>query len=513
MASRSPADHPSVPAHAVPRWGWLPVPPEKPPQPEGPLAKSAREIREILEAVDLTRCAWSAAELVGCDHKTVARYVALRDAGADPTAPPRRPSQIDPFLAKVEELIDRSQGKIRADVVHDRLAAMGYGGSPRSTRRAVAELKQAWRNGHGRRYRPWVPEPGMWLQFDWGDGPTIGQRPTSLFCAWLAWSRYRVVIPTWDQTLPTLVACLDQTLRRIGGAPTYLLTDNAKTVTTDHVAGIPIRHPEMVAVGRHYGCKVESCVAYDPQSKGGVEATVKLAKADLVPTSANLLPAYASFTELADACERFCEQVNNREHRESRAVPMLRLARERELLHVLPTEPHTLALGEERLVKKDQTISWGGCGIPPRRAGAARWCGAAPRAPSWWWSAAASWAWRRSAGTGCPPRAPPASWMSTIPTTQVAGTCTHPSLGRAPLRRSRSSRSGRAPTAGWWRPPRPAPAGSAARWPRQSSWPRRWVPSGSTRPLGWPRSPAASTSTTCPRSATTWPPPRRQPTW
>jgi transposase len=279
---------------------------------------------EILEAFDLTRCAWSAAELVGCDHKTVARYVTLRDAGADPTAPPRRPREVDPFLAKVEELVDRSQGKIRADVVHDRLAAMGYDGSPRSTRRAVAELKAAWRAGHGRRYRPWIPEPGMWLQFDWGDGPKIAGRPTSLFCAWLAWSRYRVVIPCWDQTLGTLVACLDQTLRRLGGAPTYLLTDNAKTVTTEHVAGVPIRHPEMVAVGRHYGCKVESCVAYDPESKGGVEATVRVAKADLVPTTANLLAAYASFAELAGACEQFLERVNAREHRETRTVPMVR---------------------------------------------------------------------------------------------------------------------------------------------------------------------------------------------
>lgn len=252
---------------------------------------------------------------------------------------------------------------------------MGYCGSSRSTRRVVAELKAAWKAGHGRRYRPWVPEPGMWLQFDWGEGPTVADRRTSLFCAWLAWSRYRVVIPTWDQTLGTLVACLDQTLRRIGGAPTYLLSDNAKNVTTDHVAGIPIRHPEMVAVGRHYGCKVETCVAYDPESKGGVEATVKLAKADLVPTSANLLPTYATFAELHIACERLVERVNGREHRETRAVPLVRLAAERAHLHVLPAEPHTLALGEDRLVKKDQTISWGGVrySTPPGWRGQVVW--------------------------------------------------------------------------------------------------------------------------------------------
>lgn len=331
---------------------------------------------EILEAFDLTRCAWSAAQLVGCDPKTVTAYVAVRDAGADPLVHPRRPREIDPFLAKIEELVDRSAGKIRADVVHDRLVAMGFAGSDRTTRRIVAELKAAWRAGHGRRYRPWVPEPGMWLQFDWGDGPRIGQRRTSLFCAWLAWSRYRVVIPTWDQTLPTLVWCLDQTLRRLGGAPTYLLSDNAKTVTVEHVAGIPVRHPEMVAVGRHYGCKVETCAAYDPESKGGVEATVKLAKADLVPTSANLLDDYPSFTELVWACERFCEQVNAREHRETRQAPVVRLAVERAHLHVLPATPHTLALGEDRLVKKDQTLSWGGVrySTPPGWRGQQVWC-------------------------------------------------------------------------------------------------------------------------------------------
>jgi hypothetical protein len=71
-----------------------------------------------------------------------------------------------------------------------------------------------------------------------------------------------------------------------------VLTDNAKTVTVEHIAGIPDRHPQMVAAGRHYGCQVVSCVPYDPESKGGAEATVRIAKADLVPTVANLLPAY-----------------------------------------------------------------------------------------------------------------------------------------------------------------------------------------------------------------------------
>src|SRR5215472_4385238 len=97
---------------------------------------------EILESYDATRCAHSAAQLAGCDAKTVRRYVALRDAGGG-----------DPLLArtaarpKLEELVDTSKAKIRADKVHERLLAMGFTGTERTTRRAVREAKIAWRAG------------------------------------------------------------------------------------------------------------------------------------------------------------------------------------------------------------------------------------------------------------------------------------------------------------------------------------------------------------------------------
>ncbi|HEV3291353.1 MAG TPA: IS21 family transposase [Streptosporangiaceae bacterium] len=340
------------------------------------MTKSGREIMEILEAFDLTGCAHSAAQLAGTDRKTVARYVALRDAGADPAARERRSRSIDGFLAKVEELVDRSSGRIRADVVHRKLTAMGYGGSERTTRRAVAEAKASWRAGHRRTYRPWIPEPGMWLQWDWGEGPRIAGRRTQLFCCWVAWSRFRVVLPAWDQGLGSLTACLDRALRIIGGAPAYLLTDNAKTVTVEHVAGIPVRHPDMVALGRHYGCTVATCRPFDPESKGGTEATVKIAKADLVPAGANLREEYASFGELEAACREFCDRVNGRVHRESAAVPGQRLTAERAHLHPLPAEPYVLALGQERLVSDDQTIRFASVrySTPPGHAGGRVWC-------------------------------------------------------------------------------------------------------------------------------------------
>lgn len=309
------------------------------------MKKSDREIMEILEAFDATKSAHSAAGLAGVDAKTVRRDVAARDAGAPVTGPGRRPRMLDGLLPKIEEWVERSSGKVRANVVHERLAAQGFTGTVRTTRRTVARVKAAWRAGHRRTYRPWITEPGPWLQFDWGEGPRVpgpdgSPRRTWLFCAWLAWSRFRVVIPVWDQTLPTLITCLDATLHRLGGVPTYVLTDNPRTVSIDHVAGVPVRHPQIVEVGRHYGMQVHTCVPFDPESKGGTEATVKIAKADLVPTDANLRADYASFAELEAACETFTNKVNTRVHRESTRVPAEAPAEERARLHVLPAAPH-----------------------------------------------------------------------------------------------------------------------------------------------------------------------------
>jgi transposase len=314
------------------------------------------DVVEILEAYDLLGSYRGAADAIGCDHHTVRRYVRLRAAGNPPAERAVRSKPIDAFLPKIEELVERSSGKVRADVVHERLVAMGFDGGERTTRRAVAAAKVSYRAGHRRVFRPWTPEPGLWLQWDYGHGPVIRGRQTQLWCAWLSWSRFRVVLPIFDKTLPTVIGCLDATLRRLGGVPTFALTDNEKTVTSEHIARIAVRHPEIVEVGRHYGLTIRTCVPADPQSKGGSEATVRIAKADLVPTQANLRGEYRTFAELETACRQFCEQVNARVHRETRRAPAEALAAEVQRLHPLPGQAYTSVFGQTRRVNWDGTV-------------------------------------------------------------------------------------------------------------------------------------------------------------
>src|SRR5579863_8831636 len=75
-----------------------------------PTVKRPEEVMEILEAFDLAGSFRQAAALVGCDHKTVAHWVAVREAtgGAPPERARHRRPVADPVAAKIEELVDRS---------------------------------------------------------------------------------------------------------------------------------------------------------------------------------------------------------------------------------------------------------------------------------------------------------------------------------------------------------------------------------------------------------------------
>ncbi len=100
-----------------------------------------------------------------------------------------------------------------------------------------------------------------------------------------------------------------------------------------------------------------------------------VAKADLVPTQANLAEEYHSHEELAAACAEFCAKVNHRVHSVTRAVPAERLEVERASLHQVPGEPYREAFGLSRGVSWSATVSWHGArySVPARLSGEKVW--------------------------------------------------------------------------------------------------------------------------------------------
>src|SRR5438132_6632985 len=155
---------------------------------------------EIVNAYALVGSYRGAAALCGTTHKTVKRVVTRRDVAQ------RQPREMVRNTAVVDALIvDRvraSDGRISAKRLLPIVEAAGYTGSARNFRRAVAEAKASWKQQR-RTYRPWVPVPGEHLVIDWAEDE--GQ---SIFCAVLAWSRYRFVRFGPDQTRATTLALL-----------------------------------------------------------------------------------------------------------------------------------------------------------------------------------------------------------------------------------------------------------------------------------------------------------------
>jgi len=126
-----------------------------------------------------------AAEICGVTHKTVKRVVesALREE-PDPVVA----HNYDTVADLVVERVERTKGRISAKRLLPVAVAAGYTGSARNFRRLVAEEKAAFAAEHHRGRRPAIWAPGDYLVFDWGE---IG--PLYVFCAVMAWSRWRFV--------------------------------------------------------------------------------------------------------------------------------------------------------------------------------------------------------------------------------------------------------------------------------------------------------------------------------
>jgi hypothetical protein len=172
-----------------------------------------------------------------------------------------------------------------------------------------------------------------------------------VFCAVLAWSRFRFVRFARDETAATTMALLAECFETLGGTPTKVLADRMACLKGGVVANVVIPTPDYVRFATHYRFNPDFCHAHDPESKGIVEHVVGYAKRDL--------PRPAGDTGLAawnEAAKAWCVEVNTAQHAEICAVPAERLDVERPLLAALPSLRPRIGHVEVRKVDKLSTI-------------------------------------------------------------------------------------------------------------------------------------------------------------
>jgi hypothetical protein len=159
-----------------------------------------------------------------------------------------------------------------------------------------------------------------------------------------------------DQSLPNVIGALHTCFEMTGGVPHYVLTDNAKTAATAHIANVAVLNTKMVKFASAYGFVLQTCIPYDPASKGGVERAVRVAKEHLCPTNVNLVANYESIAQLKDAINAFNIEINAKVHSGTGKVPALVLPEEVTVFSALPKNPYVAAYGVMRRVEANMGI-------------------------------------------------------------------------------------------------------------------------------------------------------------
>jgi transposase len=305
---------------------------------------------DIVTAFEQVGTYRGAAGLCGTTHKTVKRVIEANRAGV-PVSAPRRAGRrnTDVVRAVIDDKVKATDGRISAKRLLPIAQAAGYEGSARNFRRAVADAKGRWRRSR-RVFRPWMPTPGEHLVIDWAT-----EGGWQVFCAVLAWSRWRFVRVARDQKATTTMGLLAECFESLGGTSKVVLADRMGCLKGGVVANVVVPTAEFVRFATHYGFRPDFCEAADPESKGVVEALCRYAQEDLIVPA----DAWSSEAEANDACRAWCVEVNARKHSTIAAVPDDRLVEERNLLRPLPSLRPPLRRGERRRVDKLATVRIG----------------------------------------------------------------------------------------------------------------------------------------------------------
>ena len=179
--------------------------------------------------------------------KTVRRVIARHEPGGGAPVRVPRVRNYDVVAALVAERVRKTAGRISAKRLLPAARAAGYGGSPRNFRRVVAAAKRAWREDHHRGRRPAVWSPGEHLVIDWG-----AEGGLHVFCAVLAWCRFRFVRFAADERAETTLAMLAECLEVLGGVPGKVLADRMGCLKGGVVANVVVPAPAYVRFAAHY---------------------------------------------------------------------------------------------------------------------------------------------------------------------------------------------------------------------------------------------------------------------
>jgi transposase len=284
------------------------------------------EIRRMKEVEGLS--IREIAKRTGHDRNTVRR--ALRRAGPPRYERPPRPSKLDPFRDEIHRLL-QADPRIPGKRIRELIEALGYEGGKTILDDYVREVRPLYERR--RTYQRTIYRPGELLQFDLfeprqeipvGHGQV---RRGYVVTAELGYSRALagalVFSKEWEDVAFGMARCL----ARLGALPETLVWDREGAI---HAGG---GRPTDAFAGFCGQLRVGWLIleARDPEAKGALERSHRFMRTNFEPGR-----SFANELDYQLQLDGWCEKVNARVHRTTRAVVAQRLAEERERMRSLP---------------------------------------------------------------------------------------------------------------------------------------------------------------------------------
>lgn len=259
----------------------------------------------------------------------------IRRALAAPAPPrygprPRRPSMLDPFTARIEQLL-AEEPTLSGVRIREELEQEGYAGSKTILDDLLRELRPRYlpppRSFQRTRYRP-----GELAQFDLceprkpvpvGYGQT--RRGYIVTCE-LPYSRAFAGALVFSKEFPDIAWGMTRCLLSLGALPAKLVWDREGAIAPK---GAPSREFLAFCGALCMGWIILD--AGDCQAKGALERSHRFLHGNFEAGR-----RFANHLDLQDQLDRWCQRINAREHRSTRAVVAERLAAERARMRPLP---------------------------------------------------------------------------------------------------------------------------------------------------------------------------------
>jgi hypothetical protein len=205
-----------------------------------------------------------------------------------------------------------------------------------------------------------VWSPGEHLVTGWGVLAGL-----HVFCAVLAWSRFRFVRFAPDERAETTPGMLAECFEVLGGVPGKVLAGRMACLKGGVLASVVVPAAEYVGFAAHYGFRPDFCEAAGPESKGIAENLAGYAKAGLMVPQV----PFADLAAANAAAAAWCAEVSAAARSEICAVPAGWLVTEQELLSPLPSLRASLG----RVVTRKGPAGWRAFGsaqpVTPSRPG------------------------------------------------------------------------------------------------------------------------------------------------